>query len=1133
MVNLGVYPELISDIHYYVTGGEKLFYSFTEEEFNKAYETGKLKIGKNTNAQGRIDFGKDPNNTKRAIGVTPYFSYLTFEKDKRVNSEDVTYITIPSCGGIDINEGFLRCTDSANNLTLEMTGNTGLYNGSVRSMWGLPNFGYFNHDDIKQTARNEFSAITDPNYYANEFGFEINGTILNLLNIFNKKQLDYFEKLFLGFCNPNAGSNEVYPFIGDIINPSYNRPAASAEVKLRRLKDQIIDLLSLTKSQVTLVGNENQDGMALANQNSKTIFDKINRFIKNDVILKIGNPLEFDRKLYGSLTTIPEYKINNPLTFNSYKKGSLPGDGVLVGPNALQTSQVNNKDAWDALKLNIGTPVNKIITGNYITPYSNSGNSITDFFIEMNIEFTKNNVETLSPLIKYYARNKAFYGLTYNKAKFQTFIDDFIKNNTTAQETILREIFSYLNNKLPNNDLTQQNVRAKVSGNVNKLATYTNLQTFNNRWIAGSDLNQKTLFEDFLFINTANSEVGDLLTLDIDMVKGVLKSNSNVSIGDIISTILEKDGTSIMYATPAYVNFYGLLDPSPNSTPNDIDAADSVFGTFTEVNYLDSRQKFIIQYIGNKSEIPSQKDNKNFGYQDDAYDLGDPANNPLRIPNNTKIDYSKNNRVVAFNVDFALRNQNIFKDINIETSNMKNSSATFEFNEQVAGSVNGEQVGQQTQSLYSFYKSQIYTCSVDMLGCAMIQPTMYFNLRHVPLFYGPYLIHQVKHDISTTTFKTSIEGTRQPKYSLPQPDRFTTFVRKNYLENFREKILNKPYPGRFVELSGSPTILDPGELPEITLTSMENCLTITNPKYSSLPFVTSATTTSASFNDISTYLGTNVTDVYRKIYILGKIMSRKYNRIDDFDRTTNKITTNPTIFFPNNNPLNFAATNEFTNPNANELVCMGDKLSSEPLFSYSDYKKCLDVEVGLSGSLEPLIQSLKNVWQSQSQPEDEPRGNYVSGLTCLFIAEELAYLNGKTATEIKDLTTTNIDNGNLEKNIFDGLYYNFGYCYDKFFQPCNQPSSLNGSTGSSNTEIVISWKEPTLYGAVITPSDGYEYYYSTNNTNPTTAGTPINALTKTITSLSPNTVYYIWIRSKCGGGKLSEWLGPLVIQTSP
>jgi hypothetical protein len=212
---------------------------------------------------------------------------------------------------------------------------------------------------------------------------------------------------------------------------------------------------------------------------------------------------------------------------------------------------------------------------------------------------------------------------------------------------------------------------------------------------------------------------------------------------------------------------------------------------------------------------------------------------------------------------------------------------------------------------------------------------------------------------------------------------------------------------------------------------------------------------------------------------------------------------------------------------------MGDKLSSEPLFSYSDYKKCLDVEVGLSSSLEPLIQSLKNVWKSQSQPEDEPRGNYVSGLTCLFIAEELSYLNGKTATEIKDLTTTNIDNGDLEKNIFDSLYYNFGYSYDKFFQPCNQPSSLSGSTGSSNTEIVLSWKEPTLYGAVITPSDGYEYYYSTNSANPTTAGTPINALTKTITSLSPNTVYYIWIRSKCGGGKLSEWLGPLVIQTSP
>ncbi len=44
----------------------------------------------------------------------------------------------------------------------------------------------------------------------------------------------------------------------------------------------------------------------------------------------------------------------------------------------------------------------------------------------------------------------------------------------------------------------------------------------------------------------------------------------------------------------------------------------------------------------------------------------------------------------------------------------------------------------------TFTFTQVIT--VKSMGNAMIQPTMYFNLRYVPLFYGPYWITEVSHN---------------------------------------------------------------------------------------------------------------------------------------------------------------------------------------------------------------------------------------------------------------------------------------------------------------------------------------------------------------------------------------------------
>jgi len=89
----------------------------------------------------------------------------------------------------------------------------------------------------------------------------------------------------------------------------------------------------------------------------------------------------------------------------------------------------------------------------------------------------------------------------------------------------------------------------------------------------------------------------------------------------------------------------------------------------------------------------------------------------------------------------------------------------------------------QSVSLYNLYKNRSYTCNIDMLGNALIQPTMYFNLRNVPMFSGSYYITSVSHNITDSSFETSFEGVRQPVPNLPKID--------NYIQNLRANLVSK------------------------------------------------------------------------------------------------------------------------------------------------------------------------------------------------------------------------------------------------------------------------------------------------------------------------------------------------------
>ncbi|MGC4041416.1 MAG: choice-of-anchor J domain-containing protein [Flavobacterium sp.] len=92
---------------------------------------------------------------------------------------------------------------------------------------------------------------------------------------------------------------------------------------------------------------------------------------------------------------------------------------------------------------------------------------------------------------------------------------------------------------------------------------------------------------------------------------------------------------------------------------------------------------------------------------------------------------------------------------------------------------------------------------------------------------------------------------------------------------------------------------------------------------------------------------------------------------------------------------------------------------------------------------------------------------------------------------------------------------------------CFEPTNISVSSVGVTT-ATLDWT-----ASVPPPANGYQYYVSTSNTQPSAAATPTGTVgagvtTANISGLSAATLYYVWVRGNCSGTDRSEWS---VIQT--
>jgi hypothetical protein len=812
-------------INFLVTNPNSIGY--TSAEIQLALNT-KLNIVKTTGSLINEPNGFDIFDLDRSLNLTPWSCYV------KTTDEAFVY-PLPSFGGL-VNQTKGECFNTNGTIKTELLGNSAMYNGSVRLFWKAPNYGYYDNSKVVSPEPDSYlkqifnSGTTQENFSINS-NVDDYSKLDEMFTTFDKDVLDILEIEFLNF------SRSVYDY--DTIITSITEDETESEKAYKNFQMLMRMMMKVTKPTSTvddtIVGE-------IQNAQIESFKTYLSGFMNYEVVMKYGNPSNFNKKLFY---TFSNKYIQDPYTYQGYKQSSpntLP-NGIL-SPVTLAQSKASNPQTWKTLETYVGfSEIPQL-------QYKNTGSYITDFFIDLDVQFNEKNVIEFAPIIKIYATQK-LNNPNITKSEFYSLMNDYLNKNEDYIDTVLDLELTRLRNKLPNVIVTpdRTSVKSDLQGEQSRYELWDTFKSINDKFISGNDYKTKTLFEDILLFDRASRDVGQRIYVDIFKVKDLIEygkySNSML---DMVTTILTENNFTY-FTMPAYANFYNVQDVSKNPTPNPegtLEFANSLFGTFLSLDYRDTTSKFLCLYANKPSEHLALNDNVDYRFRDDAFDLRRASDNPLLDNLNGKTDWDKSNKVVGFNVDIGPQNQQIFKQFDISQDPGMPTTESLEVLNQMANLNRNRSESTQSVSLYNLYRNRSYKCNIDMLGNAMIQPMMYFNLRNVPMFSGPYMIMKVSHRISENGFDTEFEGQRQPFYSIPAIDKFLQSLNTKILETIKDQIQKEE--AALIESEGNilqeqSDIVNNANNGNGTLTTNQNCSDKLNSSYVSYTNETPVKTT--------------------------------------------------------------------------------------------------------------------------------------------------------------------------------------------------------------------------------------------------------------------------------------------------
>lgn len=321
-----------------------------------------------------------------------------------------------------------------------------------------------------------------------------------------------------------------------------------------------------------------------------------------------------------------------------------------------------------------------------------------------------------------------------------------------------------------------------------KIALYLYLKQLYDKWIPNttmSDWNFDNFFGNgsgdsyvstrnghkFHFIDAFYTKIGQKLMINPEMLSDKLqRSMLNVDWNAML----------LQFMSDIYADHHCAFKCIQNF--NDITTKESMEKMFLPISYFDMQEPkrnpdFVVIYTYQPSS------NLNLGqgeYEDDGFMLNDKDLSPMAIARRT-IPPSMNSdsdelgwyQLPAFGVVYGSQYQSYFKKIDISMDNPIATEASIGAKYRVGNMYridSSKSIATTAQDLYDIHSNRSYTCKIQMMGCAWVQPLMYFVLLNIPMFNGSYIITKVSHSMTPGNMDTDLEGVRMSKIATRLTD---------------------------------------------------------------------------------------------------------------------------------------------------------------------------------------------------------------------------------------------------------------------------------------------------------------------------------------------------------------------------
>lgn len=312
-----------------------------------------------------------------------------------------------------------------------------------------------------------------------------------------------------------------------------------------------------------------------------------------------------------------------------------------------------------------------------------------------------------------------------------------------------------------------------------KLSLYKNIKSIYNKWVLGvhpdmgPDVITNDLYKSFNFLDRAYVDIRDKFKISPTGFINYLVSNTNINFYNFIARIL-RDNNFDFIPLPTFIDY--------SSEAN-------IKSIFEPVKFNDMVEtkgpQFICMYFGEQSnQLNVEKKNKrrpsdSFGV---TSKYGPDGNLIITDKDNIPKDFNvSNGGIPYFLVNYADQNQSIFKNIDLDQSEFTETNESLEIIESLSNLNRNNSIG---QNLFDIYNNRSYSAEVEMLGCAQIQPFMFFQVNNVPVFDGAYTIINTRHRITANHMTTTFKGVRIRRIKTKMVDDETLYA--HLLANLNE-----------------------------------------------------------------------------------------------------------------------------------------------------------------------------------------------------------------------------------------------------------------------------------------------------------------------------------------------------------